>query len=175
MNIKAKIDQYIHIYNLDRTKHPILTPDICHYMLCSSLDILLQQIDLNTPTIVDIKNNEDKLLLIFSDIIKKNDFKVDEIEQKDNMQQIIINFIRIIISIITYKKKRDKSSILITYQLYANIFKNNLSNEFKNKLNLVYDNFKEFSVNNIINNHFIAINTFIFNLINKIQHNTIWV
>jgi hypothetical protein len=175
MNIKAKIEKYTHIYNLDRTKHPILTSDICHYMLCSSLDILLQQIDLNTPTIVDIKNNEDNLLLIFLDIIQKNDFKLDEIEQKDNIQQIVTNFIRIIVSIITYKKKKDKSSILITYQLYANIFKNNLSNQFKNKLNLVYDNFKEFSVNNIINNHFIAINTFIYNLIHNLQPNTIWV
>jgi hypothetical protein len=43
------MEKYTHIYNLDRTKHPIITSDICHYILCASLDILLQQLDLNTP------------------------------------------------------------------------------------------------------------------------------
>ncbi len=74
-----------------------------------------------------------------------------------------------------YKGKKDKSSILITYQLYVNIFKNNLSYSFKNKLNIIYHNYKEFTVNNIINNHFIAINIFINNFINNLEHNTIWV
>ena len=169
------MEKYTHIYNLDRTKHPIITSDICHYILCASLDILLQQLDLNTPLPCDIKNNEGKLCVFFSDIIKKNEFPLDDILQHENIEKIINQFIHIIVNIIAHKGKKDKSSILTTYQLYVNIFKNNLAYDFKNKLNLIYDNYKDFSVNNIINNRFIAINTFIYNLIHNLEHNTIWV
>jgi hypothetical protein len=55
------MEKYTHIYYLDRTKHPIITSDICHFLLCASLDILLQQLDLNTPVLSDIKNNENNL------------------------------------------------------------------------------------------------------------------
>jgi hypothetical protein len=175
INIKAKIEKYSHIYNLDRVKHPILTSDICHYILCATLDILLQQLDLNTPLPSDIKNNHDKLCSIFLDIFQKNNFTIDGTEQIENVPKIINQFIHLVINIIVHKGKKDKSSILITYQLYVNVFKNNLSNEFKNKLNLIYNNFKEFTVNNIISNHFLAINTFINNFINNLEHNTIWV
>ncbi len=123
----------------------------------------------------DIKNNKDKLCEIFISIIKKNDFIINETFQNDNILQIIGQFINIIVNIIVYKGKKDKNSILTTYQLYVNIFKNNLSYSFKNKLNIIYHNYKEFSVNNIINNHFIAINIFINNFINNLEHNTIWV
>jgi hypothetical protein len=169
------MEKYTHIYNLDRTKHPTITTDICHYILCASLDILLQELDLNTPDVSDIRVNEQKLISIFKEIIKKNDYFIDENLQSDNIERIVDQFIHIIISIIVYKRKKDKSSILTTYQLYVNVFKNNLSNSFKNKLNLIYHNYKEFAVNNIINNHFLAINTFIFNLINNLEHNTLWV
>ena len=175
INIKAKIEKYSHIYNLDRTKHPILTSEICHYILCGSLDILLQQLDLNTPLPGDIKNNREKLCSIYLDIIQKNDFDKDRTEQIENIPLIVNQFIHIITNIIIHKVKKDKSSILITYQLYVNIFKNNLSHLFKNKLNIIYHNFKEFTVNNIINNHFIALNTFLNNFVNNIEHNTIWV
>jgi hypothetical protein len=107
--------------------------------------------------------------------MKKNDFIIDETIQNDNIQQIIGQFIQIIVNIIVYKGKKDKNSILTTYQLYVYIFKNNLSHNYKNKLNSMYHNYKEFAVNNIINNHFIAINVFINNLIHNLEHNTIWV
>ena len=169
------MEKYTHIYYLDRTKHPIITSDICHFLLCASLDILLQQLDLNTPVLSDIKNNENELCKIYLDIIQKNEFTIDILNQNDNITRIISQFIHIIVNIIAHKRKKDKSSILTMYQMYVNIFKNNLSPDFKNKLNLIYDNYKEFAVNNMINNHFIAINTFIYNLINNLEHNTIWV
>jgi hypothetical protein len=169
------MEKYTHIYNLDRTKHPTLTSDICHYMLCASIDILLQQLDLNTPLVSDIKSNEEKLINIFLDIIKKNNFTIDETMQQENINRIVTQFIHIIINIIVHKKKKDKSSILTTYQWYVNVFKNNLLQTFKNKLNLIYHNYKEYTVNNIINNHFFALNTFIFNLINNLEHNTMWI
>lgn len=124
---------------------------------------------------MDIKNSKDKLCEIFIEIMKKNDFTINETLQNENIHQIIGQFIHIIVNIIVYKGKKDKNSILTTYQLYVNMFKNNLSCNFKNKLNIIYNNYKEFAVNNIINNHFIAINIFINNLIHNLEHNTIWV
>jgi len=124
---------------------------------------------------LDIKNSKDKLCEIFIEIMKKNDFTINETLQNENIHQIIGQFIHIIVNIIVYKGKKDKNSILTTYQLYVNMFKNNLSCNFKNKLNIIYNNYKEFAVNNIINNHFIAINIFINNLIHNLEHNTIWV
>lgn len=135
--------------------------------MCASLDILLHQLDLNTPLISDIKNNNEKLQNIFLNIIKKNDYNINETLHIENIKLIIDHFIFIIINIIVYKNKKDKNSILTTYQFYVFIFRNNLSDTHINKLNINYNTFKEYCVNNIINNHFKSLNFNINNLIEK--------
>ena len=147
-------------------------------MLCSSLDILLQLNNINTPSIQDVKSRENELFDIFSKIIVENQFIEigdDDEANEYNKRQIIKHFIRIIVTIIVYKNKKKINDILTMYQFYTHTFKNNLLIGFKNKLNVVYNDFKDFMSNKVIDKHFIAINIYIHNFINNIPQNVIWV
>lgn len=88
---------------------------------------------------------------------------------------MIALFIRIIITMITYKDCKNIITIISEYKDYVYIFKNNLNNDFKHKLNLEYENFKDYSTNNIINEYFRGLNTYINYLLNGKPMDLLWI
>jgi hypothetical protein len=170
INIKAKIDNIIHI---DRIKHPIITYEMCHNILLYSLGYSLESNNIIYPKIIDIKNHE--IFNVFLKVIITNGFILYENEPYQIIHIMIDLFIRIIITMITYKDCKNVNSIIMKYKNYINLFKNNLNKDFKNKLNFEYVNFKEYSTNNIMNNYFRGLNTYINHLLNGTLANVVWV
>ena len=122
--------------------------------------------------VVDIKCKDNELYDIFQKFCIKNNFTIID---NDVVKTMIGLFIRIIITMITYKDCKNIITIITEYKNYVYIFKNNLNNDFKHKLNLEYESFKDYSTNNIINEYFRGLNTYINYLLNGKQMDVLWI
>ena len=122
--------------------------------------------------LVDIKCKDNELYDIFQKFCIKNNFKLVD---NDVVKTIIGLFIRIIITMITYKDCKNIITIITEYKNYVYIFKNNLDKHFKHKLNMEYENFIDYSTNNIINEYFRGLNTYINNLLNDKPMDVLWI
>jgi len=122
--------------------------------------------------ITDIKTKGQQLFCIYRQFCIKNNFNINDI---DLIHTIIALFIRVIITMIVYKKFMNINDIISNYKNYVYLFKNNLDDNFKNKLNNEYENFKEFATNNIINEYFRGINTFINYILNDKNMDLLWI
>ncbi len=122
--------------------------------------------------VIDIKCKDNEIYNIFEEFCIKNNFKIFD---NDVVKTMIGLFIRIIITMITYKDCKNIITIITEYKNYVYIFKNNLDNNFKHKLNMEYENFKDYSTNNIINEYFRGLNTYINYLLNNKEMDVLWI
>ena len=132
-------------------------------------------LDINTIfliKVIDIKYKDNEIYDIFQKFCIKNNFTIIDNEV---VKTIIGLFIRIIITMITYKGCKNVITIITEYKDYVYLFKNNLDKNFKHKLNMEYENFRDYSTNNIINEYFRGLNTYINNLLNDKPMDVIWI
>lgn len=122
--------------------------------------------------VVDIKCKDIEIYDIFQEFCIKNNFKLID---NDVVKTIIGLFIRIIITMITYKGCNNIITIITEYKDYVYLFKNNLDKNFKHKLNIEYENFRDYSTNNIINEYFRGLNTYINYLLNDKHMDVLWI
>ena len=122
--------------------------------------------------VIHIKYKENEIYDIYLNFCKKNNFRIN---YNDVVKTMIDLFIRIIITMITYKNCKNIFNIINEYKNYVYIFKNNLDNDFKHKLNTEYENFKDYSTNNIINEYFRGLNTYINYLLNNRDMDVLWI
>ena len=137
-----------------------------------SLGFYLNMNNIILIRIIDIKTKGHQLFSIFREFCIKNNFNIYDL---DVIHAIIALFIRVIITMIVYKDCKNMNNIVLNYKNYVYLFKNNLNNNFKHKLNIEYENFKEYATNNIINDYFRGINTYINYLLNNKEMDVLWI
>lgn len=122
--------------------------------------------------VVNVKCKDNQIYDIFQKFCIKNNFTLND---NDVVKTIIGLFIRIIITMITYKGCNNIITIITEYKDYVYLFKNNLDKNFKHKLNMEYENFRDYSTNNIINEYFRGLNTYINYLLNDKPMDVLWI
>ena len=122
--------------------------------------------------VVNVKCKDNQIYDIFQKFCIKNNFTLND---NDVVKTIIGLFIRIIITMITYKGCNNIITIITEYKDYVYLFKNNLDKNFKHKLNMEYENFRDYSTNNIINEYFRGLNTYINYLLNDKPMDVQWI
>ena len=122
--------------------------------------------------VVNVKCKDNEIYDIFQKFCIKNNFTLND---NDVVKTMIGLFIRIIITMITYKGCNNIITIITEYKDYVYLFKNNLDKNFKHKLNMEYENFRDYSTNNIINEYFRGLNTYINYLLNDKPMDVQWI
>ncbi len=146
--------------------------ELCHDILLYCLGYYIELNKIILIKVVDIKYKHNELYDIFHEFCLKNDFKIYD---NDVVKTMIGLFISIIITMITYKNCKNIITIISEYKNYVYIFKSNLDKNFKHKLNQEYENFKDYSTNNIINEYFRGLNKYINYLLNHKPMDVMWI
>jgi hypothetical protein len=172
---KAKIDRYNYIWRDDLFNNRELSKESCYYILCGALkwwadkdSITYLDNDVLVESYGFVKNT-------FSQVLLNNGFFIDFEKQRDDIDNIIDMFYFIISTLITYKKKDTILLVIPQFEYYAGIFKKNNEPGFKNILNKEYTNFKDYSINNTLNNSFYSLNIYINYFIDSIPKRVICV